>query len=120
MPSLEETEKIREQIKDTNRELVSLSYQKKELTDQVKRIDHIYYGLWHFKDALERKLVKVQVIKTHKPKPADEETPLDMALRLLPTLSCQEIRALLAEMQGSEEEGKEIEYVDRKEVNEIT
>lgn len=109
---------IRQRIEETTKEMASISYRRKLLEEEFLQLDLIYMGLWKFKNSLERKLIKPKIIRTRVPASTNVLlTPLDEAQAMLAKMNAEQIRELLAELQGSEEEGKEIEYKDENEVN---
>ena len=108
---------LRTKILATTKEMSAISHRRRFLEAEFAQLDQIYIELWKLKNFLERKLIKPKIIVAHKPKPISNPSPLDEAQAALEKMSAAQIRALLAELQGSEEEGQEIEYEDEKEVN---
>lgn len=112
----EDQELLRKRVAETNLELRSLSFKLRPLREEVEQLEQIYYHLFKFKESLERQLVKPRIIKVQTTSKSVTNRPLDEALKAVEKMSSEQIRALLAELQGSEEEGKEIEYVDEEEI----
>jgi hypothetical protein len=112
-------EDLLSKILDARRTLLSISAKLKIAVAEVKELNDAYYSLWKFKDKLERQLITPKVFKLKKPKkepePVMEGSPLDVALNALQKCSASQVRALLAELQGSSEEGNLIEYEDEPE-----
>jgi hypothetical protein len=108
---------LRAKILATAKEMAAISYRRRILEAEFTQLDQIYMGLWKFKNSLERKLIKPKILSPHKPKLEANPSPLDEAQAALEKMSAAQIRALLAELQGSEEEGQEIEYEDEVEVH---
>jgi len=108
---------LRSKIEETKKEMLAISYRRQQLAEEYMQLDLIYMGLFKFKDGLERKLIKPKIVRTRGPKPIVQLTPLDEAQAALSKMTAEQIRSLLAELQGSEEEGKEIEFEDEPETN---
>lgn len=111
-------DEVRDRIRCLERELQSLSYHRRVLHQQSVELGRQYMTLYEEKNALERSLIHIKVIRTRVTISGKSPTPLDEMLKILPNMTASQVQTLLSELQGSEEEGKVIEYMDEPETHE--
>ena len=104
-----------QRIATLNRELCALSFKMKGLRTQLEELDSQYLAIFKEKDKLERSIIPIKVIRLKVVK-KEPTSGIDVELeKLITQMNPEQIKLLLGELQGCEEEGKEIEYKDEEE-----
>jgi flagellar motility protein MotE (MotC chaperone) len=114
------SEEIEEKLKDLKLHLHQLSYKMRTLRGELQTLEKEYLSLFQEQERLQRLQIKpkIYLLKVCRIK---DTTSLDGKLNdLVNKMSADQIRELLEELQGCEEEGRLIEYEDADEIYELT